>query len=539
MNAKINDVKNFDRTMYEVIKGICLHMPNWQRTYDWDVDTAEAMLKDIFVSVYAGPGSEEEAAIFGNIILHYADNGDRIVVADGHTRLMTFRIFLQAFFNVCEKKRINIGYHPLCTVRYDLDIANNEYQKFVSSPVGPTKYGMVYVMACRYFDTRVRDKQMAMAVLDTMINRVYVGVTECKTLNLAQTAFVERNSTGKNLSNTEMISSFLQSTMDIRNITLQYEYKEIEDVLEGYYYCKLGRSAKAAFKLNTIKDFLYAHVINSDDNMIAFKEYLERIQEFKKTMWYVLLDKCGDKNVMLGYVLAGKGYDMSGKDDTVNAFLNSIVVFDIAVFARNANAGGGVSGEFKRLRQIIGTFCESADKVEKDRELNVLHKDFIAWVKQNEYKYNASSFKNFARSLDNMKDDGKEALLLYIYMKHNKNSMPFNVNFDHTYPQKPSKAWYTNPWPRKDSSEQGRMINCLGNRVLFDATWNKEMSNACMEEKKAYYIPFFASNHAFKSIEFSWDDFMKDGQKYLDTRRDRLAFELVSGTKLGKILAKI
>lgn len=534
MNGRINDVKNFDKTMYEIIKNKTLHMPAWQRTYDWTVPMAKVMLDDIFVSVDSGEDGNKGYKFMGNIIVHNANNGTRVVVADGHTRLLTFTIFLKAFLDTCAKKKFYVNYIPLCNVQYDLDVANKQYQAFLASPVSHNSYGCVYVMACQTFNSRLHSEEYANKVAKTFMNRVMVGVTVCNTEEQAQQAFVERNAYGKTLTDKQMISSYLNVAMETLHFPLDYEYEDLKELLEGYYYCVLGTKATATFKEKVIEAFIHEYVTHKTEGMEAFAQYLERVNAFKKTMWYSILKKLGDKNVMLGYVLAGMGYDFNSYNEVLENFLYSIVVFDISIYARNCGGGGVISNRFKKLRQEIGSGDPDAKDFERDNNLNTIHKNFISWVEHNKHKFKAFDKNHYMMCLDTIKTEYQQAFMMFLFKKHNRNALPINFNFDHTYPQKPNKVWLE-MWTLPNSKRE-EMIRSLGNCVMFDETWNNAMGNACIQEKKVYYRAFFDKNDAYHAIEFNCELFEKDGKKYLDARRNALASDFLESSKIGKIL---
>ena len=126
MNCNINAINNYDATLYSVIKGKHIHMPNWQRPYDWGDDEANDMLVEILKTAKNEIADmHKDVSNFGNIIIHEV-NDNHIMIADGHTRIMTFRIIMKALLDVCNERNIVIGCPVSCSVQYDLDVAKNE-----------------------------------------------------------------------------------------------------------------------------------------------------------------------------------------------------------------------------------------------------------------------------------------------------------------------------------------------------------------------------------------------------------------------------
>jgi hypothetical protein len=361
-------------------------------------------------------------------------------------------------------------------------------------------------------------------VLEAMVAYVDISIESCATIDLAHKSFVQENAGGKTLNEVEVISSFLQRYMDIYKVDLDYDYKELDDLLEGYYFCKSAHIAPA-FNVGTIRRFMEDCVVDTRASLLEFKKYLDAVNEFKNTNWYKLLKILGKKSIMVGYVMAARSYKMDGSDADVNAFMTSLVVFDIASYAHGSNTGGASSGQFDKVKRLIGCGTDISD-------VNEL---FIKWAGENQNAY-GNPFALFSRSLDSMDEKYQKALLWFVYMMSNKNSLPTDVELEHVYPRDPSIVWFKFGWPKK-SAAQTRMIECLGNKILLDKTYNKMVHNAYLTDKEVMYDEFFTVNAAYKysANYFDCTRFAKEKQAYLDERRDAYA-KILADTDMGNAL---
>ena len=526
MNIKNNAIKVSKTTLYSQVNGKVIFMPNWQRTYDWLPETAHNMIREI-INCASTPAAlrMNNVSYLGAATVYHDKENDRFVVADGHSRMISFGLIFRALRDLCSKRKFNLSVPEPFGVCYELDIANTEYTGFLSNPTGGSKYAKVYMYAYESLDKYISNQNRAQSVLDVMVNYVEMAFEECDSIELAHKCFVQLNTGGENLTKVEVISSFLQFYMNLYSVELDYEYKKLDALLEGYYYWKSCSNIAPSFSVGVITNFMENEVINSRQNLMQFGEYLDNINRYKDTNWFKIAKLLGNKTLAVTYVLAGRGYDMSGKDDKVNRLMTSLIVFDIACFARDANMGGAVSNYFCEIRKQIG--C--------GMDLDLVDAAFRTWASNNNFRY-GDTFVDFAKSLDNIKTNYQKAILWYAYMTVNSNSLPTDIEMDHCYPEEHNVVWDKNGWP-KTANAQRRLVNSLGNKVLLDKTTNKQVGNAYIVDKNVFYDLFFEKNVAYKySLNyFDCKRFMAEMQSYLDERRNAYA-KLLAETPMGKAL---
>lgn len=526
MNIDRNEISVIKAPLYEQMSGKVIFMPKWQRTYDWKPSTAHKMIQEILACA-AAPANKRvnNTAYLGLTTIYHDKDQNRCVIADGHSRMISFALIFKALHDLCETNGYNVLVPVPFGISYEFNIANAEYEKFRKNPSSATKYGKVYAYAYECLEKFISDENRARSVLDAMEHYVDMAFETCDSLDLAHKCFVQLNTGGENLTEVEVISSFLQFYMDYHGVELQYEYKDLSSLLEGYYYWKSCHNIAPSFDIGVITNFLETEVVNSRGNMIEFGKYLDNINRYKDTAWFKLSKILGKKTMAITYVLAGRGYDMSGKDDKVNRLMTSIAVLDISCFACEAKMGGTLSGYFCEVRKQIG--C--------GMDLDLVDAALKIWAGENNFRY-GDTFKEFAKGLDNLTDDRQKAILWLVYMHNNQNSLPINIEMDHCYPENHNLAWNLPGWPTTANSQR-RMVGSLGNKVLLDATTNKLVSNAGINDKEVYYGAFFAHNAAYANTINYFDiaQFKISAQKYLDERRDAFA-RFLADTPMGQVL---
>lgn len=541
MNSGKNSITCTSYYLYDLVKGSTVIVPNFQRGYDWGKDQAFELLEEIAIAAAPNCPPDKQYPNWDTIMVHFVDNNqDQIAVADGHTRIVTYKIFIQALRDVCtnSSKLIRIKLPEDFMIYYEVPEAKVEYEAYLANATGKTKYAAIYKLAYKFFKNKISTQAEAKAYWDVITKRVSIIALTYDSMKLAHQAFLKRNATGKRLDEKQIAASLLRAAMFEFDIDLKYNYTELKQLVEGYYY-GMYEGKKGVFSNNVVRSFMEKHVTDSAGHLKDFKEYVDRVNEFKKTAWYTILKLLGDKNLKLAYVMLSKNIKLDGSNKKATKLLESIVVFDIAAYAHAASHGGTISGFFKKLNTLIGG-CDEEDDKKVDEMLDIVTTVLYDFVEKNKYSY-GNRFEIFSMSLDNLKDDIKQAVLMFTYMRHNRNSLPTSMAYDHAYPQNPAETWYANKmFPAENSAEQIRMINCLGNLVMLDKITNQKASNASFSEKKFYYDQFYDGNDAYSHNEnfFSHERFEMLGQAYLNERRDAFA-KVLSNTTIGQILTSI
>lgn len=526
MNCSIKSIEIRKNTLFNEVNGKVLYMPRWQRTYDWKPETAHKMIREIIATATAPADKRADHVTFiGNAIIFNDPNNNNFVIADGHSRMITYTLIFKALNDLCVENGYNLCIPTPCGVCYKLDVANNAYTKFLRNSSSTTTYSKVYMYAYDLLKKFISSEKRAIAVLDTMMNYVYMGFQECDSKQLAHKSFVQLNCGGENMSKVEAASSLIQYAMEEWEIELEYDYIELAVLVEAYYYWKSCHDIAPSFSIAVMTHFIENNITNSRENMYSFGEFIDNIARYKDTSWFKLAKILGPKTVALTYVLAGKGCDLTGKDAEVNSLMTSLVVFDIACLARHANNGASTSGYFCDIKKQIG--CGVT--------LSTINNDFMNWAKDHNDCY-GDTFDEFAKSLDTLNDDYQKAILWFVYMKHNANSVPVNIAFEHSYPGDYKQFWLKKGWPT-NPNEQKQMLDSLGNKILLDAETNRKLGNAFISDKKDVYVDFYNKNAAYKYSEnyFDGERFENEKKTYLDERRNAYA-RVLANTDMGKIL---
>ena len=525
-----NELTSARASIYEQIKGKTVFMPKWQRTYDWTPDQAKSIINEIInVANYETAELREANASYLMSAIIYKNNGEqRCVVADGHSRIVTFGLIFNALIDLCSDNNIDIGNPQTFSIQYEFDVARKEYSTFAKNHLCKNNYGKVYAYAYERLNAFISSPKRANAILDVMTNYVDLTFEMCNSMKLAHDLFIQHNTGGVELSNKEIVSSFLQFYMDEFSVSLEYDYAKLDTLIEGYYYCKCNEKF-SAFDKYVITKFMTDYVVDSRGSMLKLGEYFDRISAYQKTPWYRVFKNLDTKTNKVAYVLAGMGKDMSGKDKEVNALLESLFVFESIALIRGARTGGPVSNMFTEIKHMIGSGTPIA----------VIIREFAHWVEENYYQFGMDNFTQFSKNMDILEEKKQHAILWFAYMKANHNSLPYNVNVEHCYAKEHNAVWNRPGWP-VSVSDQAAMVNCLGNMILIDENFNREISTYYVTDKDVYYKQFYNENAAFKySLNyFDCSRFESEKQAYLDERRDAYA-RMLADTTIGKILIRI
>lgn len=530
MFIKNGEIASKVRPLYEIIDGKTVYMPAWQRPYDWKSDMAEPIINQIIKSAgYSADERIDHQPYLGSIVI-YNDNVDnRCVVADGHSRAMTFGIIIKALHNICCERgyRIHIGEH--FGYHYDLDIAHEQYTDFVNKHTGTTNYADVYKIAYKILDEYIYEEAEAEAVWDVLQHHFVVNEINCNNEDLAHNYFMELNASGKPMSKTEVISSVLQRNCAKFKVSLDYDYNQLENIVEAYYYVVAPRLVPKSLNNYAIHRFLLEYVVKTRETLIDFKEYLKRINRFTKTLWYTVLKNIDSgKSIKVGYTLAGARYehpmDLSGADKCVNKFLTNLVIAGIVAFALDSNTGGTTTKHYSDIKGMIGQLMKLDDIT-----------DVVQTWSKKRYEID---FNTFAKELDCLNDEQQRAILFITYMLHNSNSVPVRVHMEDAFPKNPGVVWKRLGWPT-EKKDQDKLSKSLGNKMLIDSNLNEELGNAGPMDKLLCYEEFINGNTAYNYDENKFDvnEFTSKKKAYLDERRDRYAKYLAT-TDMGKLLIK-
>lgn len=521
-----NELTSVRASIYEQIKGRTVFMPKWQRTYDWTPEQSNAIIDEIInVAMHSPENRAANASYLMSAIIYQNDGEQRCVVADGHSRIVTFGLIFNALIDLCNDRGIDIGSPQTFSVQYEFDVARKEYSTYAKNHLCKNNYGKVYADAYDKLDKFISNDNRALAILDAMTNYVDLTFEMCTSLSLAHKLFIQHNTGGVELSNKEIVSSFLQFYMESYDVLLEYDYAKLDSLIEGFYYCKCNEKF-SAFDKHVITKFMTKHVVSSRASMLELGKYFDSIAAYHKTAWYRVFKNLDTKTNKVAYVLAGMGKDMTGKDKDVNRLLEALFVFESIALIRGARTGGPVSNYFTEIKHMIGAGVP----------INTIVREFMHWVEENYYQFGMDNFTQFSKNMDILDEKKQHAILWFAYMKANKNSLPYNVNIEHCYAKEHNEVWNGPGWP-KSNNDQASMVSCFGNKILIDENFNRECSNYYVTEKDVYYKKFYDENAAFKySLNFfDCTRFEVEKRTYLDERRDAYA-KMLAETEIGKLL---
>lgn len=520
MKITMNDLETLIKALFTMIENHLVICKDWQRPFAWTTDQLLPIMKEI-IDTASYPEEERcnHRPYLGNIVVFNDAATNTEVISDGQNRVITLGLIYKALHTICCERGYNIKINDVLNHHHELKEARDEYAKFVDNPSGATKYGKVYRKAYEMLDAYIATEDDALAVKDTCENYCVGNIITCSTEALAHEYFMNLNASGVPLSKTDIISSFLKFYSKKYKVNMSYNYDELVNIVEAYYYVTVPGEVPDSLSPAAINMFMTKYVTKDRDSFVKFNEFVKKTNKFAQTYWYRILNDLDNKSLPVGYTLVGCDYILDGSNSSVNELLTNMVVSNIVGFVSHMT-GSATTSHFTTLKSMIGRRTPA--------------EDITAFIKSWAAERYSIKFEEFAIGLDALKDAQKSIVRLAFYA-HNKNAREADVEVEEAFPRKAGVAWKKNGWPCTTAGKN-ELLNSLGNKLLLDATTNKDLGHAGPADKAVGYEEFYQNNAAYRYDEnlFDMNTFVTERKEYLDKRRDAYA-RFLANTSVGSL----
>lgn len=510
MKIKKNDLTTEITAIFTMIFQRLIICKKWQRPFAWKSAQAVPLIAQVLdTASYPAEDRTNNSVYLGNIVVFNDAATNSEVISDGQNRVITVGLMYKALHTICCERGYNLNIQDVLSHHHELDEARTEFAKFIANMNGATKYGDVYRTAYQMLDTYIADQETAEAVKDTLENYCLANIITCASEALAHEYFMNLNASGVPLTKTEIVSSFLQYYSEQYKVKMTYNYKELEHLIEAYYYVRVPGEVPDSLNAAAINMFMSKYVVDSRESFVKFNEFMKKANKFENTYWYRILNNLDNKSIAVGYTLAGCDYVLDGSDANVNALLTDMVVSNVLGFI-NHMTGSATTSHFAIVKSMIG-------KKVSAKEIN----GFMNNWSTERYQM---KFDDFSRGLDGLKREQQNAIVLLNFYAHNKNALARDVEVEEAFPRTPGAAWKRSGWP-SDTVGKNNLLNSLGNKLLLDASTNESLGHAGPADKALGYEEFYQNNTAYCYDEnlFDMKAFCEQKKEYLDKRRDAFA----------------
>ncbi|WP_101020139.1 DUF262 and DUF1524 domain-containing protein [Helicobacter pylori] len=528
-------------------------IPIYQRVYSWEEEQCKQLWDDI---IKTGGNDQIEGHFIGSIVfVHdgtYSTNHNELLIIDGQQRLTTITLlfialrdhlndedeFLEKFSRQKIQNRYLINSDEKGDKKFKLILSESDKDTLLSlidrNKRKPSEPSSKIMENFELFEEWIRKNTGKLETIFKGLDKLMVvEISLERGKDNPQLIFESMNSTGKNLTQTDLIRNYIL-------MGLEPEKQEI-------FYKKYWRAMEEDFKQNEkLFDKFVRHYITIKTREIpniskvyeAFKRYQQErgigieallldLQKYCGYFCQIVFKKEADKdlNKALGFLVDLKMdviYPLllelySDYSDGVLSETDfiSIIYLTESYICRRVVCGLGTSG----LNKIFASFTKN---IKKDQYLESIKAHFLLletttgkFPKDSEFKnlfitidfYNLKEKKYFLERLENLDPDTKE---------------PVNTNectIEHIMPQTLTEKW------KRDLGENfqaihDKYLHTIGNLTLTG--YNQEYSNKSFQEKRDM-------EKGFKQSPLKLNQSLKDkdlesfGEKEIEKRANDLA----------------
>jgi len=512
-------------------------IPDYQRPYRWNDEQIEELWDDI----YSAMQSNDESYFLGPMILIRTKNG-YFEVVDGQQRITTLTILFCVLRDLHFKKdnRILNAIRSLVDQKYRLRlITQSHYQNQFEQEIlnGITfpqnKFSKKqreenkFINAALIFRDKLKaieDKdEQIVELVDYLLNKVIMITITCSKQSFAIKLFQVLNTRGLDLTNTDLIKSYLYGGLDTKikeqqfnstwremeTISNQIE-EDLEDLFTYYEYYLLARNPKHSlydeltntnwFKEKDPNKAIY-HVKTFIDN---FSKISQLESKLIFSFWY-LPNQVFWKSILT----TAKMRDFDDFEGLCKELRKFYYCYWIA---------GYTTSKIKQLSfNLIGWIKEEKrlDEIKKEIDGKMTEDNVFKWMKENLQNdaYGNSWLKPLLALIEYEQTDNSKLSFIGLDRK---------LHADHILPEK----WFKNEeWKEMWTEEQAeKWLHKIGNLTLLSGKKNIAQHNDPPSKKAEIYekghggtTAFEISKRIIKILETgTWtEDDVKDRQKWI------------------------
>lgn len=542
-------------------------IPVYQRNYDWDKENCLQLFSDV-KSLVGGYSSH-----FMGTICYKMEGRYKCVIIDGQQRITSIMLFMKALHDVTENDRLRQKIRDqflinpyagndlklkLKPIKKDEDV----YTKLINiEKMSPDYFSKEeknsnifknYSLFCEWIINE-KNNGIDEADIEDAIERLEIAEIELTDEN-PQIIFESLNSTGMNLTNTDLLRNYLLMSMDYKDQEELYHkyWLQIENLLgsnsmEAFliYYLITYRKSNAVMERGkkaviSSKNLYHAFKVtfpmiaagNAKEEITALFNELYRYANYYKHFQYDAdtnyrtLNKIDKKLYELFYLLDEKHsavlalylYNLFDEnklnEDTFIELLDVCICF--AFRSKVCNHQG-----------LIPQFCgnviakldaQPIDSVFVDRFWSAIisGRGRFAFPRDDEFREALVNHELYV----SLKSAGSKYLLykLELNREHSKELPPYaSGSVEHILPQTLSDEWSEYLSERHELQLHDKLLHTLGNLALTN--YNSKLSNNMLAEKQEEYAQ---SNYAYTKELASWSEWSGDAVRI---RAERMANE--------------
>ena len=544
-------------------------IPVYQRMYSWEEEHCKKLWDDI-LSI----GSEENKAQahFIGSVMYIADNYsqtgiNKLSVIDGQQRLTTLTLLLIALSDILEdeeeilekfsKKKIRNRYltnpDEERENKYKLLLSQTDKDTLIAlidkDKPQPQEESLRIKENLKFFKQKIEESRDNIETICRGINKLsIIDISLDRDKDDAQLIFESMNSTGKDLSQADLIRNYILMGLEIEEQTKFYEkywrvmelefgqrfYGEKFDFFVRHYLTlkNKGKTPNIGRIYEAFKEYHQRQNPNVEAILLDLQKYANYYcaMSFKKEKDKELLNALKDLNkleVEVVYPFCLELYD-DYKNNLLskNNFIEIIKMIESYIF-RRAVCGFATNGLNKTFASLSKDIQEEKykEKYLENTSIYFCLKDFPSDNEFIDKLSNRDIYKSFK----------KKEYLLYKLENHNKKEKIDKNNFtiEHIMPQNIEKS---EEWQRELGENwqeiHEKYLHTLGNLTL--TKYNPELSNKSFSQKQdiAFKISPLELNESLKNIE-SWNG------EAMQKRAKELAIKAVKVWQYPKITKEI
>ncbi|MCL1999166.1 MAG: DUF262 domain-containing HNH endonuclease family protein [Turicibacter sp.] len=501
--------------LFSEMQGKKFVVPNFQRSYSWDVEKCETLWQDV-INFLESEESEDAEYFLGTIVSNDGEGGNQEVI-DGQQRITTLLLILRAFYskleNMPQSDKEVVGLKTdIEPCIWDIDrktkeikdMANIRINSYVATEDENTIFHKIlangdcygdlknnYNLNFAYFQKACDEyaEQNPMQWKDlcvTFLDKCIILPINCNSQETALTIFSTLNDRGMPLDDSDIFKAQIYKNQPTEQARKDFteQWKELNQVC-----------VSAGIKINDIFRY-YSHIIRAKKQDNSKEIALRRFYAEKN---YVIL---ANENIMedlskladfwLCLNTGSKPDESYTISDESRKFINCLAYYPneywkyvISVyFMRNCQAEN-FEHEFTELLKKVTAFmfakflvAPTVNQVKMDifNACIAIHKnaDFWAGVK---FQIDEEKFYSSAKM-------AKPLLLLHAYLNPKQTAvLPKDFQVEHILPRKWQNTNY-NGWTQKQAAEY---LEKFGNKVIFERKLNIQAGNGYFGRKKERY----------------------------------------------------
>lgn len=510
----VREMKATETSVLRFIGGLykAFVIPPFQRNYEWDEEQCKELFDDIIASY-----ENKSTHYLGNVVYYQGKNNSasyqELILVDGQQRITTILILLLALRDLSNnemlKKNINNQYlvndieDNKNNEKYRIRLKQTTYDsvsfknlidgKVLADDKNNIFRNYIFLKKCIQ-DSKVSIPDIYETIAKLEIVDVNLQIED--DLTAVQTVFEKINSTGKSLSEADLIRNFLLLANDSSTqYKLYNEYwLKIEERLGSENISRFSRDylilqvkedikkrdVYKQFKINTTIDF------ESREDVLAEMDSLSKYYE-----WLLYNnspnEKLNEKIEILNFIKADDVYPLALYlfqilyPEDINLIIDIFdLIIDFIIRYRVVGVSGGGGSIKKVLYQLI-SFLNEQDKITFD----IVHK------KLSNSSTPSGRFPNnneFIKALKEYVEENYAKIILYkIECKERKN-IPVTlskITLEHLMPQTLSDWWIDYLGGYEEATRiSSDYLNCIGNLAIMSLNYNAKLSNSSWNKKK-------------------------------------------------------